>query len=406
LNLSYFIAKRISRQQRAGFSSTIHRVAVFSIGIGLAAAIVCFLIMHGFQEAVKQKMYSFSGHLLVNKFSMNNSVEETPLDYNIELYKNQQQFAGLHHIQEYAHKAGLIKTEDEILGVVVKGVGKSFDRNSFSENILEGRFINFPDSVTANEVVISKVIASKLKLKIEDEAVIHFFQNPPRLRKLKVVGIYETNLSEYFDGKIIISDIRMVQKLNDWADSIASGLEVFVTDVTRIDKVGAAIGDKIDYDLNITATSDKYINVFQWLDLLGRQVNILLGIILTVICVNMVSIVLIMVMERTQMIGMLKAMGGSDGLIRKVFIHNGINLIARGLLLGNTLGLGLCYLQYKFRIIPLNAQDYYMSFVPISWHWDVVLLLNVLMFLVITTVLLIPTMVISRITPIKAIKFD
>jgi len=406
LNLSYFIAKRISRQQKEGFSATIHKIAVFSIGIGLAAAIISFLIMRGFQEAVKQKMYSFSGHLLINKFSMNNSVEETPLDYNIDLYNNQQQFSGLHHIQEYAHKAGLVKTEEEILGVVVKGVGKSFDANSFSENMVDGRFITFPDSATANEVVISKVIATKLKLKTGDDIVVHFFQNPPRLRKLKVVGVYETNLSEYFDGKMVISDIRMVQKLNEWPDSVASGLELFVKDITRIDEVGYAIGDKIDYDLNITATGDKYINVFQWLDLLGRQVNILLGIILTVICVDMISIVLIMVMERTQMIGMLKAMGGTDGLIRKVFINNGINLIARGLLLGNVLGLGLCYLQYKFRIVPLNAQDYYMSYVPISWHWDIVLLLNVLMFLVVTTVLLIPTMAISRISPIKAIKFD
>ncbi len=406
MNLSYFIAKRISRQQKEGFSATIHKIAVVSIGVGLAAAIVAFLIMNGFQKVVKQKMYSFSGHLLINKFSMNNSQEETPLDYNIDLYKNPEQFSGLHHIQEYAHKAGLVKTEEEILGVVVKGVGKSFDAESFSENMIDGRFIHFPDSSIANEVVISKTIATKLKLKTGDEVIIHFFQNPPRLRKLKITGIYETNLSEYFDGKMIISDIRMVQKLNEWADSIAGGLEVFVTDINRIDEVGYAIGDKIDYDLNITSTEEKYINVFQWLDLLGRQVNILLGIILTVICVNMISIVLILVMERTQMIGMLKAMGGTNGLIRRVFVNNGINLIMRGLLLGNFLGLGLCYLQYKFRIIPLNAQDYYMSYVPISWHWDIVLLLNVLMFLVVTTVLLIPTMAIARISPIKAIKFD
>jgi lipoprotein-releasing system permease protein len=406
LNLSYFIAKRISRDPKGGFSATIYSIAIFSMAIGLAAAIVSFLVMHGFQETVKQKMYSFSGHLVITAMTLNNSVEEPPLNYNIDLYNNSQQYKGLNHIQEYAHKAGLIKTEDEILGVVVKGVGKSFDVKSFSSAIVEGRFIQFPDSATANEVVVSSVIAAKLKVKVNDEIVVHFFQNPPRLRKLEITGIYETNLSEYFDDKMIISDIRMVQKLNNWSDSTAGGLEVFATDITDIDNLGYAIGDKIDYDLAITATSDKYYQVFDWLKLLSRQVNILLVIILMVICVNMISIVLILVMERTQMIGMLKAMGSTNGLIRKIFMSSGIHLIVRGLLWGNALGLGVCYLQHRFKIITLNPHDYYMSYVPISWHWDVVLLLNLLMLLMVTTVLLLPTMTIARVRPIQAIKFD
>jgi lipoprotein-releasing system permease protein len=406
LNLSYFIAKRISRDSKGGFSATIYTIAIFSMAIGLAAAIVSFLVMHGFQETVKQKMYSFSGHLVITAMTLNNSVEEPALNYNIDLYNNPQQYKSLHHIQEYAHKAGLIKTDDEILGVVVKGVGKSFDAKSFSSAIVEGRFIQFPDSTTANEVVVSSVIAAKLKVKVGDEIVVHFFQNPPRLRKLTITGIYETNLSEYFDDKMIISDIRMVQKLNNWSDSTAGGLEVFANNISDIDNLGYAIGDKIDYDLAITATSDKYYQVFDWLKLLSRQVNILLVIILIVICVNMISIVLILVMERTQMIGMLKAMGSTDGLIRKIFMSSGIQLILRGLFWGNLLGLGVCYVQHHFKIITLNPHDYYMSYVPISWHWDVVLLLNLLMLLMVTTVLLLPTMTIARVRPIQAIKFD
>jgi lipoprotein-releasing system permease protein len=449
LNLSYFISKKIRSSQQDAFASTIHTIAMVSIAIGLAASIVSFLIMKGFQETVKNKIYSFSGHLIITKFSMNNSPEEQPMNYQVEVYKNQQKYPFIHHIQEYAHKPGLIKTDDDVLGVVVKGVGKSFDQEAFRENIVAGEFIHFQDSGYANEVVLSKTIANILQASVGESLIVHFFQNPPRFRKLKIVGIYETNLSEYFDSKVILGDIRMIQKLNDWPDSIAGGLEVFVNtdaykpsellrahideaveetspDGSFIQKSAAAIdawwsfdkedavlekarediGATNDYDQDIQLIRDQYVTVFEWLHLLSRQVNILLGVILTVVCFNMISIVLILVMERTQMIGMLKALGSPDGLIRKIFIYNGVSLILKGLVLGNILGLGLCFLQYQFKFIKLNPKDYYMSFVPISWHWDIVILLNVLTLAVVTVVLLLPTMVISRIRPIRAIRFD
>jgi lipoprotein-releasing system permease protein len=406
LNLSYFISKRISGSRQDGFSSTIHKIAIVSIGIGLAAAIVSFLIMKGFQETVKDKIYSFSGHILITKFSMNNSTEEQPMNYQIELYNQQKKYPFIKHIQEYAHKVGVVKTENEALGVLIKGVGESFDTASFSENMVSGRFIHFQDSGYSNQVVLSKTIANKLKKDVGDEIMVHFFQNPPRFRRLKVAGIYETNLSEYFDSRVIIADIKMIRRLNDWSDSLAGGLEVFVRDPEQVDNAGTAIGEMMDYDLNIERVSDRFIQVFEWLELLSRQVNILLGIILTVVCVNMISIVLILVMERTQMIGMLKALGAGNGFIRSVFVYNGINLILKGLLLGNLVGLGLCFLQYRLKIFKLNPRDYYMSFVPISWHWEIVAALNVFTLAVVTIILLLPTMAISRITPIKAIRFD
>jgi lipoprotein-releasing system permease protein len=406
LNLSYFISKRISHGYKEGFSSTIHKIAIVSIAIGLAASIVSFLIMKGFQETVKEKIYSFSGHILVTKFSMNNSTEEQPMDYQIELVKEKEKYPFIRHIQEFAHKVGVVKTDDEALGVLIKGVGKSFDVEAFKHNIVEGEFIRFQDSGYASQVVLSRIIANKLKKSVGDEIIVHFFQNPPRFRRLKVAGIYETNLSEYFDSRVIISDIRMIQRLNEWPDSVAGGLEVFVSDPAHIEAAGIAIGEMMDYDLNIERVSDRFIQVFEWLELLSRQVNILLGIILTVVCVNMISIVLILVMERTQMIGMLKALGASNGLIRSVFIYNGVNLILKGLLLGNLIGLGLCFIQDKFKIIELNPRDYYMNFVPISWHWEIVIILNLITLGLVTLILLLPTMAISRITPIKAIRFD
>ncbi len=406
MNLSYFISKRISRGYQEGFSSTIHKIAIISIAVGLAASIISFLIMKGFQETVKDKIYSFSGHILITKFSMNNSTEEHPMDFNIDLYEKPGDYPYVRHVQEFATKIGVVKTEEDALGVLLKGVGRSFDTTAFSEHIVKGEFIQFQDSGYASQVMLSKIIAAKLKKDVGDDIVVHFFQNPPRFRRLKVAGIYETNLSEYFDSRVILTDIRLIQRLNDWPDSVAGGLEVFVTDPEQIDRVGAHIGEVMDYDLNIERVRDRFIQIFEWLDLLSRQVNILQIVILTVVCVNMISVLLIMVMERTQMIGMLKALGATNSFIRSIFVYNGIQLILRGLLLGNLLGLGLCFIQYRFKIITLNPRDYYMSFVPISWHWEIVLALNLLALLLISLILMLPTMAISRISPIRAIRFD
>lgn len=362
--------------------------------------------MGGFQETIKSKIFSFSSHMIVTRFTMNNSMEEQPFFYNIDLYNNYQKYGYVNHVQEYSHKAGLIKTDDEVFGVVFKGIGKSFDLNTFKQNMVEGEFLHLPDSNYAFETVISSTIANKIKAKVDDEIIVHFFQNPPRFRKLKVVGIYETNLSDYYDSRVIIGDIRLISRLNNWADSVAGGLEVFVKDPKDVDMAYAAIGEDMDYDLYIEKVSDKYVQVFEWLGLISRQVNILLVVILIVVCVNMISVVLILVMERTQMIGLLKSMGASSGMIRSVFVYSGMHLIAKGLLYGNAVGLGLCFLQYQFRWIQLNPHDYYMSFVPISWDWGMVILLNLLVFAVVTLVLLVPTAIVSRISPIKAIRFD
>ncbi len=368
--------------------------------------------MNGFQETVKNRIYSFNGHLVITKFSMDNSVEEAPFDINFDVFTKRNELPYIRHMQEYAHKAGLIKGEEDILGVVLKGVGKTFDTIAFRSNLIEGRFIHFPDSGYANEIVLSKSIANKLRAKVGDQVTVHFFQNPPRFRRLKITGIYETNLSEYFDDKVIVGDIRLIQRLNDWADSVAGGIEVFLKPGVDVNRAQLQLENlleedmKRNFDKDVESMGEKYVQVFDWLNLLGRQVNILLVIILIVICVNMISIILILVMERTQMVGMLKALGAPNRLIRSVFVYSGINLIVKGLLLGNAIGIGLCYLQYRFKIMKLNPADYYMSVVPVSWHWEVVLLLNVLMFAVVTLVLLLPTAIVSRVAPIKAIRFD
>lgn len=406
MNLSYFIAKRISTGHKSGLASAIYTIAIATLAIGLAASIVSFLIMEGFESTVKNKVYSFSANILVTKLSLSNSIEEQPIDINIPLFRDPAQFPNVRHVQSFSHKTGLVKSDDEVLGVIIKGVGREFDQAAFAGNLIDGKFLTFPDSGYSREIVISRAIADKINAHTGDDITIHFFQDPPRFRRLKISGIYETNLSDYFDNKFIIGDLRLIQRLNDWPDSLAGGLEVFVNDIDKVDDTYEAIGTAMDFDLLLEKVSEKFVQVFEWLALVSRQVNILLGIILIVVSVNMISVILILVMERTQMIGMLKALGSTATTIRSVFVYQGINLVVRGLLLGNALGLGLCFVQDQFKLVTLNPRDYYMSYVPIAWDWSMVIFLNLLIFVIVALVLWLPTAIISRISPIKAIRFD
>jgi len=407
VNLPYLISKKI-RNASGGFASAVHKIAVASIGLGLAAAIVSFLVMKGFQEKVQEKIFSFSAHLNINKLTPNNSVEEPAFDFNIDLVAHPENYPFVDHVQEYAHKPGLIKTDNEVLGILLKGIGESFDQNRFQENLIDGKFIAFKDSGNSNDIIISNIISNKLKIKTGDDLIVHFFQEPPRFRRLKVSGIYETNLSDYYDNKIILCDLKLLQRLNNWPDSVAGGLQVYLKGSSREETSIAydILVDVIPFDLYIEKTSDRYIQVFEWLDLITRQVNILLVIILWVVCFNMISVVLILVMERTAMIGLLKSLGSPNKLIRNIFLYQGANLIFIGLVVGNIIGLGFCFLQDKLKLITLDATSYYMSYVPISWHWEIILLLNLLVFSVVWLVLLIPVSAVSRINPIKAIRFD
>lgn len=406
MNLSYFISKRVSRENKESFAATIHRIAVLSISIGLAVMLISFLILKGFQETIENKIYNFSGHLQVTRYTLGNNFEENPISLQNPIYQNPEEFENIAHVQEFSHKAGLIKNANEVLGVVIKGVSHRFDSIRFGEYIIEGRFIKFPEDDYAKETVVSKNIANKLNLQLGQDIIIHFFQDPPRFRRLTIVGIYETNLSEYYDDKFIFADMDMIRRLNNWPDSVAGGMEIFVKDPDKVAQTEELLENVLDYDLFVEKVSDKYIQLFEWLSLIRRQVNIFLGIILAVVCVNMISIILIMIMERTQMIGMLKALGARNKLIRSIFTYNGARLLVKGVLWGNIVALGIAVIQHYFKIIPLNARDYYMSYVPIAWHWDIIIILNVVTILIVTVIMMVPTIIISRIQPIKSIRFD
>ncbi|NJN26446.1 MAG: ABC transporter permease [Cyclobacteriaceae bacterium] len=405
MNLSYFISKRISGKDTKSFSGMIHKIAIASIGIGLAIMIISFLILKGFQLNIQQKIISFGGHLQVTKFTLSQSYEEDPISKELALFQDYSEYPYIDHIQEYANKAGLLKANEEVEGVVLKGVSSTFDLQNFKPNIIKGEFPDLKVPSTSLDIMISQNIADKLSLAPGDDALLYFIQNPPRARKIHVCGIYETGMED-FDDKIVLGDIRLVQDINNWPDSLVGGFEIFLSDFNNIDYYEAVLEDVVGYELYIEKISDKFAEIFDWLALLNRNVVIFLSLTLFVACFNMVSILLILIMERTQMIGVFKALGATNKIIRKIFVYNGMRLIGKGLLLGNAVGIAFGVIQSKFQLFTLDPKSYYMEFVPISWDWPTIVLLNVLTFVMISLVLTVPTMIISKVSPIKSIRFD
>jgi lipoprotein-releasing system permease protein len=256
--------------------------------------------------------------------------------------------------------------------------------------------------------VISRKIASQLRLKISESVLLYFIQNMqsrPRVRKLTVSGIYETGMEE-FDESIVLGDIRMIQRLNDWSDTLVGGYEIYLNNFNNIDTAAEKVFDLMEYDMQVEKVTDKYIQIFDWLSLLNRNVAIFLVLIFFVACFNMVAILLILIMERTQMVGLLKAVGASQDQVRKIFLWGGVRLVIKGLIWGNLIGIGFCVMQDYTQLIPLDVEAYYMNTVPIDWDWLTILLLNMAVLALVSLVLIIPTTIISRIRPVQALRFD
>lgn len=405
MNLSYFIAKRISFKRTGGFTGTIHRIAVASIAIGLAIMLISFMILGGFQHVIAEKVFSFTGHYQVSRFSLSNDFEESPISTNSDFYSQYGELDFIRHVQGYATKPGLLKGKEDVQGVIMKGVTSDYDTLSFFPTIKRGRFIRFSDDGVSNEVVLSNKIANQLMLDVGDKVVMYFVQDPPRYRNFDIVGIYETFLED-FDDKVILGDIQTIRNLNGWEQDQVGGFEIFLKDPSKIDLHAEEVYQAMDYDLKMVKVTDKFIQIFDWLYLLNNNVYVFLGLILFVAVFNMVSILFILIMERTQMIGILKALGAKNAQIRQIFVWNGVRIIGRGLLLGNVIGLGFGAIQYYSKLIKLDAENYYMSCVPIYWDWMIVLGMNLLILTVTTAILFLPAMVISNIKPIKAIRFD
>ncbi len=405
MNLSYFLAKRISFQHAGGFSGIIHRIAVASLAVGLGVAILSIMVLGGFQKTVSSRVYGFTGHFQVQKFQMSTAYEEEPFSLKAEFLKKQDQFTFLTKVQSYAHKAALLKGEEDVEGVLLKGVGKDFDSLGFAQYLVEGRMLHLPDSGVSNEILLSKLVANKLRIAVGDKVTLYFVQQPPRFRRVTVVGIFETYL-ENFDEQMVIGELQTIRNLNGWAPDQVGGLEVHVADVAQMDAFAPLLEAELDYDLRLLDSRERFLDIFDWLKLLDTNVIVFISLIGFVAVFNMGAILFLLIMERTQMIGLLKAMGAKNSQIRSLFFWNGIHILGKGLLFGNSFALIFGAIQTYFQLIPLDPLSYYMPYVPIHWNWVAFLLLNLGVTLLTGLVLWIPVRIISRVDPIKSIRFD
>lgn len=404
-----FIARRIRHNDAGSFSATVSRIGVASIAIGVGVGIIAFAVLLGFKRTIEKKVFLFGANISVSAFAQGNTYEEGPFPVKNPVVDALPTIPEISHWQAVAHKSGILKTENEIKGVVLKGVGKDYDWNVFKQSLVDGRLIGNKDSSSikygySSEIVISRKIASQLILKPGDEVIMYSLQNPPRPRKLTIVGIYETQMEE-FDNTLIVGDLALVQRLNGWGPDSIGTYEIYLKDFRKLPEVAAALKPILPVGVYMQKVTSLFPQIFDWLQLLDRNTAVFLTLILFVACFNMISILLVMIMERTPLIGLLKTLGSPNKQIRMVFFRVGIYMVRKGLLIGNITALALCWLQYQFKLIPLDPENYYMDTVPIVFEWGTFALINVITIIISALILLIPTLIITRIQPIKALLF-
>lgn len=409
MNLEYFISKNIIKGDRNAkkFTKPIIQISIIAIALGLIVMIIALSIVGGFQREIRNKVIGFGSHIQITSYDSQNTYEASPISKDQDFYPNFKHVEGIKHIQIFATKAGIIKTNEEIYGVVVKGIGSDFDWSFFKEKIIDGTSFVIDDSITDNNILLSKHIAAKMKLKVGDKMFLYFIQKDGQLRPKDFIvkGIYQTGL-EQFDNLYVIANIAHIQKRNAWSANQVGGFEVIINDFKDIDKLGKYVYDNIGYELHSSTIKDQNQDIFNWLNLQDYNVNIIIILMIIVAVINITSALLIIILERTNMIGILKALGMPNWKVRKIFLYNAIYLIVKGLVWGNIIGIALCMIQQQFGILKLPEESYYISVVPIELNFINILLLNIGTLTVCVVMLLIPSYVITKISPIKAIRYD
>lgn len=405
LYATYFIARRTRKASKKSFSTIVHKIGVISIALGLAIPLLALLVIKGFQENIEQKLTNFRGQLQITRYSLSRSGEEVPISV-AKIQGIQQAFpAYVREIQIFTHKTILLKTGEAIEGVLCKGLDAQVTHERLHNYLLTGRLIEFPTRGYSHEIVLSNKTATRLNVQIGDTVTACMIQQQPRYRKLRVVGIYTTYLEE-LDEKLAFCDLRLIQRLNNWPDTLVGGCEVFLRHAQQAQALTDQLLDWLDYDLTVDNTAEAYAPLFDWLAVMRKDVLVFLTLILLVASSNIVSIVLIQMMERTAMIGLLQALGATYRQIQRIMLWGNLYLALQGMLWGNLVGLGLGALQAYFKFIRLDPMYYYIDYVPIVWSGWGITLINMLIFLIITLVLMISISIITKIKLTKAIHFQ
>ncbi len=411
MSLEYFIARRLitAKDYKSSISAPIIKIAISAIAIGIIMMIVSVATGIGLQQKIRDKVSAFNGQIIISNYDSNNSeVTLTPISKKQDFYPNFKSVPEVSHIQAIASKAGIIRTENAFEGIVFKGVGGDYDWNNIKEYIVDGKVPDFSKTLN-EEVLISKLLADRLNLKIGDNFNTFFIKEEqgkmPNSRRFKIAGIFNSGFQQ-FDATYIIGDIRHIQRINKWTSDQVGAFEVFVKDFDNIKTTGIQVYDQTSSNLDTKTIIEKYSYIFDWLQLFDFNIVVILGVMILVATINMVVALLVLILERTQMIGILKAMGANNWTVRKIFLYNAFYLIMRGLFWGNLIGIAILLIQQQFGVVQLNPENYYVNQAPVYLNWGYIVLLNLLTITVCFIVLLIPSYIITKISPVKAIRFD
>lgn len=388
------------------------RIATIGLAIGLAVMIVSVGVVLGFKNTIRDKVVGFGSHIVVRSFANVQENEDMPICTSDSMMNVVKKAPGVSHVQRYAIKQGLLKTDSDFLGVALKGVSEEWDSTFVHENMIEGVIPKFSSQASGNNILISKLMADKLNLKTGDKVFAYFIgDNNVRTRRFTISGVYQTNLTKY-DEVMVFCDLYTVQKLNGWEDDQTSGFEITIKDFNRIMESAEWFVHKVNrtadhYGQTYSSAAIQEINpqIFSWLNLLDFNVWVILILMVCVACVTMISGLLIIILERIPMIGMLKALGARNGMIRHTFLWFGMFIILKGLVIGNILGIGVCLIQKYTGLVKLDPQTYYVSEAPVELSIPLIILMNLGTFIICTLVLVIPSFLVSHIQPVKTMKF-
>ena len=407
MNLSKLLADKIyqSNNDSKKTAKPVVVIAISGIALGVIAMLLSVMVVTGFKNEISDKVTGFMSAIRVHQLANNNSFEEIPINSNQKYLQEIKKINGVTAIQNYAHKAGILKAKDEIQGVVLKGVDNTFDWNFFKNKITHGDKIDV-NNLNKNEALVSKNLCEKLNLKVGDSFLIFFIQEDRKVRKFVVKGIYNTGLSEDFDNLYIFCSMNVIQKVNNWDSTQVAGFEIKVDDLNNIDIISKEVYDKVDYQTNVQTVKEIYPQIFNWLELQNLNVIVIIVLISLIAGTTMISTLLILILENRRPIGLLKAIGASDQTLSKTFLKLSSKILIRGLLIGNFIGLGLAYLQLKTGFITLDETSYYIKSVPINFSLTGIVFINIGTYVICMLMLLIPGKIISKINPIESLRFD
>jgi lipoprotein-releasing system permease protein len=407
MNFSYYTARRLALGQKS-FSSFIMRTGICAIAISIAVMILAVGITGGYKKEITEKITGFNAHITIKSRDFNESHEARPVPADLPYIGELKKIKEVTEIQIYANKAGIIKTEQDIEGIIIKGIDSNYNTQFLKESLIRGKIPAMSDSLPSDAILISRYTADKLRLDTGTKINIFFLQDqsqPVRVRRLSIAGIFETGLDDY-DKTFAVADIRHIQKIYGWKENEAEGLEIKIGNFKDLVSVTEKVGRLAPPEYDVLNARDIKPQIFDWLALLDTNVAIILILMVLVAAINIITSLLILMLERTNMIGILKALGARDRQIRKIFLWKAAYLILTGLLIGNTAGIGLGLLQHYSGFIRLDQESYYLTQVPFIADWKAIFLVNAGTFLFCLLVLLLPSRLIGKLSPVKAIRFD